>query len=116
MLDPKQFHFEETSMSLSRRAFIENGTLLIAAGGLCSVGWSDAPMLSDSDPTAASLGYKASAASVDKGKYPQYAAGQLCSNCALYQGAAGAAAGACPIFAGKQVAAAGWCSSYTKKG
>jgi hypothetical protein len=102
-------------MSFSRRVFIESG-VLIAVSGFCSVALPDAPMLSDSDPTAVGLGYKADAAGVDKAKYPQYAQGQVCSNCALYQGAAGAAAGACPIFAGKQVAAAGWCASYTKKG
>jgi hypothetical protein len=103
-------------MSVSRRAFIENGVILIAACGMCSVGWSDPALLSESDPAAAALGYKADATKVDKAKYPQYAAGQSCSNCALYQGASGAAAGLCPVFAGKQVAGAGWCASYSKKG
>ena len=104
-------------MSISRRAFIENGTLLIAATGVFSVAWADsAPALSESDPTAVALGYKANASTVDKAKFPQYAAGQSCSNCSLYQGAAGAASGPCPIYAGKVVAATGWCASYTKKG
>jgi len=104
-------------MSLSRRAFVENSAILIAAVGASSVAWSDsAPMLSESDPTAVALGYKTNTSSVDRAKSPQYAAGQSCSNCALYQGAAGDSSGPCPIFAGKAVSSTGWCGSYTKKG
>jgi hypothetical protein len=103
-------------MSLSRRAFIENGVIVIAAVGVSSIAPADAaPMLSASDPTAIALGYKASAASVDKAKFPQYMAGQACANCSLFQGAAGAAAGPCTIYAGKLVSSTGWCASYVKK-
>ena len=106
----------ETLMSVSRRVFIENGAFLLATVGVCAVAWPDsAPMLSESDPTAAALGYKANASSVDKAKFPQYTAGSMCSNCVLYQGAAGSASGPCPLFAGKAVSAQGWCSSYVKK-
>ena len=45
-----------------------------------------------------------------------FPAGQMCSNCALYQGKATDAAAACPLFAGKQVSAKGWCSAWAKKG
>lgn len=72
-------------------------------------------MVAESDAQAASLGYKADASKTDKAKYPKYVNGQMCGNCALYQGAAGSAAGACPLFAGKQVAAKAWCSAYAKK-
>ncbi|AWW46646.1 MULTISPECIES: high-potential iron-sulfur protein [Polynucleobacter] len=72
-------------------------------------------MVAETDPQAAALGYKADASKVDKAKYAKYAAGQQCSNCALYQGAAGSAAGGCSLFAGKQVSAKGWCSAYAKK-
>lgn len=90
---------------------------MIATTGISSVAWSDSlPMLSESDPVAMGLGYKANASAVDATKYPQYAAGQLCSNCALYQGAAGDSSGACPIYAGKAVSAKGWCALYAKKG
>ena len=75
----------------------------------------DAPMLSDSDPTAQSLGYKPDATQIDKAKYPKYQAGQACANCQLYQGKPGDAAGPCPIFGGKQVSVKGWCSAYVKK-
>jgi len=104
-------------MSLSRRAFIEKSAIMIAAAGISPVTWDDsAPMLSESDPTAIGLGYKAKASTVDAAKFPQYSAGQSCSSCALYQGVAGSTSGACPIFAGKTVSSTGWCASYTKKG
>jgi hypothetical protein len=73
-------------------------------------------MVAESDSQATGLGYKADATKVDKTKQPKYAAGQVCGNCALYQGAASSAAGACPLFAGKQVAAKAWCSAWAKKG
>ena len=71
-------------------------------------------MVAETDPQAAALGYKSDATKVDKAKYAKYAAGQACSNCALFQGGA-AASGGCPLFAGKQVSAKGWCSAYAKK-
>lgn len=73
-------------------------------------------MLEENNPQAAALGYVADASKVDAKKYPKYAAGQLCSNCALYQGKAGEEAGGCLLFAGKQVAGKGWCSAWAKKG
>jgi len=73
------------------------------------------PMLDEGDPTAMALGYVASAARVDKSKYPNFVEGQNCANCVLYLGAAGSEAGPCPLFAGKQVAAQGWCASYVRK-
>lgn len=103
-------------MSLSRRALLGNGAILVAAVGVSSIAWSDSlPMVSESDPMAVSLGYKANASSVDKAKFPQYVAGSSCSSCALFQGAAGASSGPCAIFAGKAVSAQGWCASYAKK-
>ena len=73
-------------------------------------------MLAETDAQATALAYKADATKVDKSKQPKYAAGQLCSNCALYQGAAGSVSGGCPLFSGKLVAAQGWCSAWAKKG
>jgi High potential iron-sulfur protein len=104
-------------MSLSRRTFIENSAIMmIASSGISRVAWSaPAPALSESDPTAVSLGYKANASNVDKAKFPQYAAGQSCSSCALYQGTAGASSGPCAVFSGKSVSSTGWCASYSKK-
>ncbi|MEP7139978.1 MAG: high-potential iron-sulfur protein [Caldimonas sp.] len=71
--------------------------------------------VSEKDPQAVALGYVSDASKADVKKYPKYAAGQVCGNCALYQGKAGEAAGNCPLFAGKQVSAKGWCSAWAKK-
>ena len=70
----------------------------------------------EKDPQSVALGYVADATKTDTKKYPKYAAGQVCTNCALYQGKASDAWGGCPLFAGKQVAGKGWCSAWAKKG
>ena len=92
---------------------------VVSAGVLATAGLTQAqaaaPMVLESDPQAVALGYKADAAKVDKAKYPKFAAGQNCANCALYQAKPTDAAGGCPLFAGKQVAAKGWCSAWAKK-
>lgn len=90
--------------------------LCFGAGALLSASaFAAAPMVDEKDPAAAGLGFKTDAATVDKAKYPKYAAGQNCGSCALYQGKAGDAAGGCPLFAGKQVSPKSWCSAYAKK-
>ena len=76
---------------------------------------SNLPMVDPKDAASVALGYAAEASQTDVAKYPKYAAGQNCGNCALFGGKAGDAAGACPLFAGKQVSAKGWCSAYAKK-
>lgn len=103
---------------ISRREFIVQlsvGSAALAAYGLSQGAMAQGPMVAESDPQAAALGYKADASKADKVKFPKYAAGQECSNCSLYQGKAGDAAGGCQLFPGKQVAAKGWCSAWTKK-
>ena len=98
----------------NRREFVVQ--LGVGASALVSGAvFAAAPMVAEADGNASSLGYKADATKVDKSKQPKYAAGQACSNCALYQGAAGSAAGICPLFAGKQVSAKAWCSAWAKK-
>ena len=103
-------------MDLYRRNVLRNGVVLMVAGGFAPLVRADSPpMLSQSDPLAQALGYESDARKVDKSKYPQYVAGQMCSSCSLYRGTPGAAYGPCPIYGGKDVAASGWCSSYAKK-
>ena len=99
----------------NRRVFLMQVATASGAVALAGTAQAQQPMLAETDPQAVALGYKADATKVDKSKFPKYAAGQLCSNCTLYQGKAGDAAGVCPIFAGKQVAAKGWGNSYVKK-
>jgi hypothetical protein len=98
----------------SRRVFIMQA--MVASGGVLTAQQVAAQAaLAESDAQAVALGYKADASKVDKAKQTRYAAGQVCSNCALFQAASGAAAGACPLFAGKQVAAKAWCTAWAKK-
>ena len=67
------------------------------------------------EPQAVALGYVADATKTDKAKFPKYAAGQDCGNCALYQGAAGSTAGACPIYQNRLVPAKAWCNAWVRK-
>ena len=101
-------------MKNSRRQF-----MILSAAGACTLALNGKvqaqAMVAETDPQAAALGYKADASKVDKAKFPKYAAGQQCDNCALYQGKAGSASGGCSLFGAKQVAGAGWCSAYAKK-
>lgn len=71
--------------------------------------------IEESDPQAKALGYVHSAAKVDQAKYPKFAAGQNCANCALYQAAGSDGWGGCAIFGNKQVNARGWCGAWVKK-
>ncbi len=72
--------------------------------------------LSEKDAQAVALGYVEDATKTDTKKYPKYAAGQVCNNCALYQAKATDPWGGCALFPGKQVAGKGWCSAWAKKG
>lgn len=74
----------------------------------------EAPRLSEDDAQAKALSYVHDASTLDSSQ-PRYQAGQVCSNCALFQGAADDEWGACSIFPGKQVKATGWCNVYAPK-
>jgi hypothetical protein len=101
-------------MNNTRRSFLIRSAGVVSALALARTA-SAADPLSESDPTAQALGYKADATKVDKTKFSHYQAGDKCSTCALFQGAAGASAGPCPMFGGKLVNAGGWCNAYSKK-
>ncbi|MCA3252241.1 MAG: high-potential iron-sulfur protein [Pseudomonadota bacterium] len=98
----------------SRRRFIQivpvaGATLLGARAAVAQ-----AKMLDEKDPTAVQLKYVADVARADKALYK---AGQLCNNCALYQGKASDPSAPCPLFANKgNVAAKGWCTAYAPGG
>lgn len=104
-------------MKSNRRTFVIQSVL--GASALASAhlvqAQAAAPLVQETDPQAVALGYKSDATKADKAKYPKYAAGQHCANCALYQGKPADASGACPLFAGKQVSAKAWCSAWAKK-
>ncbi len=100
----------------SRRRFIQIVPLAGAALLGAQTASAQANMVGEKDPQAVALGYVADATKADKAKYKQYAAGQVCTNCALYQGKATDAVGGCPLFGTKQVTGKGWCSAWAKKG
>jgi hypothetical protein len=102
------------SMNNTRRTFL----MTVAAGGAAFAPTvrAQAARLDEKDPQAVALGYVADAGKVDTKKFPKYAAGQACANCALYQGKAADPWGGCPLLFGtKQVAGKGWCSAWAKK-
>ena len=106
-----------TDDKLSRRQLLQTaiaGIVVVPAASLLAR-TAGAEMLSESDPTAKSLGYVADAKKVDAKANPNYKPGQHCANCMQYTGKAGSAAGPCNIFAGKDVAAAGWCKVWVLK-
>ena len=71
--------------------------------------------ISETDAIAVQMGYKNDATKVDKKKYPQWAAGRVCSGCALFQGKPTDAWAACPALGNKAVNAKGWCLAWAKK-
>jgi formylmethanofuran:tetrahydromethanopterin formyltransferase len=99
-------------MSFDRRVFLF--TVATSAGAFAALTHAQA-LVDEKDAQAAALGYVADASKVDVKKYPKFAAGQNCTNCALYQGKATDKAAACALFPGKQVAGAGWCSAWARK-
>lgn len=102
-------------MQTHRRRFMIFAASLVSSVMFHRESRADAPVLSESDPTAQGLGYKTDAARVDKAKFPKYQAGQTCANCQLFQGKPGDMTGPCTIYGGKLVNAKGWCSAYVKK-
>ena len=73
------------------------------------------PNLELDNPTAKALGYVEDASKVDKAKYPNHTAEQICGNCALMQGDAKNVRNPCTLFPGRSVATKGWCASFAKK-
>ncbi|CDH44217.1 MAG: high-potential iron-sulfur protein [Candidatus Competibacteraceae bacterium] len=99
----------------SRRRFIKLTAIGLAvapfANTLLSGIVEAADVISETDPQATALGYKADATKADKRKD----ATALCSNCNFYSGKAGEASGPCVLFQGKLVTANGWCTAWAKK-
>ncbi len=99
----------------SRRHFIQIVPVAGAALLAAEFAQAQATMVDEKDANAAALGYVADADKADKAKYKQFAAGQNCTNCALFQAKAGDTSGGCPLFGTKKVAGKGWCSAWAKK-
>jgi hypothetical protein len=100
----------------NRREFILHiglGSAALATSGFSLA--ANGPLVAEADAQAVALGYKNVAAKADKVKFPKYAAGQICSNCALYLGKPRDPQGACPLYVDKQVLSGAWCTAYVKK-
>ena len=99
----------------NRRRFVKLTVTGLAATPFASALYSGSAeavdTVSESDPTAAALKYKADATKATDRKDTT----ALCSNCNFYSGKAGDANGPCAVFGGKLVTAKGWCSSWVKK-
>ena len=99
----------------SRRIFLAT---LPAAGALL-LGLKEASAaaaaVSEAEPAAAALGYKADATKVDAKKFPSYVKGRQCAGCQLYAGKPTDPVAPCAIFGGKLVAGKGWCAAWAKK-
>ena len=91
------------------------GPSACAAAAVGSSPAATAALVDEKEPAAVALGYVAVDSRADTTRYKNHAAGQACSNCALYGGKPGDATGSCPLFAGRLVAGPGWCSGYVKK-
>jgi phytoene dehydrogenase-like protein len=97
---------------LPRRVFL---VTLAASGAALATRVQAQALVDEKDAQAMALGYVAEAGRVDVKKYPNFVAGQNCTNCALYQGNATDKAAGCSLFAGKLVAGPGWCVAWVKK-
>ncbi len=70
----------------------------------------------ESEPKAASLGYRHDATKVDTKRFPKYKAGEKCTNCMAWLGKASDAWSECDLMPDRLVSGTGWCSSYVKLG
>jgi hypothetical protein len=73
------------------------------------------PLLTETEPMAVALAYRANAKTVDRKKFPTYDGKQTCANCNLL--AFGTAIKRpCSIIPGRLVNAGGWCKVWVKRG
>ena len=99
----------------SRRIFLTTIPAAALMLGIGKTAFARAETLSESDPMAVALGYKADASKVDAKKWPIYASGRACASCQLYAGKPTDPMASCAVVGGKLVNAKGWCSAWVKK-
>jgi len=113
--NPEETIMMNHSPDRSRRRFIKLTAIGLAtapfANALLSGVAGAADMVSETDPQATALGYKADATKAEK----RTNATAMCGSCNFYSGKAGEASGPCALFQGKLVAANGWCTAWAKK-
>ena len=99
----------------TRRQFLLTAVPAGVALGAAAQALAQPAKVDENDPAAKGIGYRHDAAQVDAAKYPKLVKGQVCGNCALYQGKATDPWAGCPIVGGKQVNAKGWCTAWVTK-
>jgi len=99
----------------SRRTFIATIPIGIAAVSTSRMAFAEPVRVAEDDPAAAAIGYRHDAADVDVEKFPRYQPGQICSNCALYQGPPDAEWAPCPALGNRLVAGPGWCVAWVPR-
>lgn len=89
-----------------------------ATGGVLACGQAAAApkKIEESEPKAASLGYRHDAAQVDAKRFPKRTATEKCNNCMAWLGKPTDPWGECDLTADRLVSNGGWCSSYVKAG
>ncbi|NSL56036.1 high-potential iron-sulfur protein [Uliginosibacterium aquaticum] len=98
----------------SRRRSILFAAPAVALGLLASREAAAQAKVTEDDPTAKALGYKADGSKVDAAKFKTWAKTNTCANCNFYK-SANANEGSCVALGNKLVAAKGWCSAWIKK-
>ncbi len=86
----------------------------LACGAAAAQG--KAKKVEESEPKAASLGYRHDSAQVDKKRFPKHQPGEQCRNCMAWLGSKSDAWAECDLMVERLVSATGWCSSYVKAG
>jgi len=98
----------------SRRTFIIHSAVAGAALGCGRAAFAAPKKIEESEPKAASLGYKHDSAQVDAKRFPKHTAAEKCNNCMAWLGKPTDPWGECDLTADRLVSNGGWCSSYVK--
>ncbi|HEY9101988.1 high-potential iron-sulfur protein [Chitinimonas sp.] len=97
----------------SRRTFILRQLPAAALAGLVPLAFAaEEAGISEQDPAAKALNYRADASKLKPGELPGYQEGQTCGNCLYFKPRQGSKLGPCSALAEKLVHEAGWCSAY----
>ncbi len=99
----------------NRRQFI----IHVAAGSAvmaCGRASAAPKKIEETEPKAASLGYKHDSSKVDAARFPKHTPAEKCNNCMAWLGGPTDPWGECDLTADRLVSNTGWCSSYVKAG
>ena len=107
--------FSPASNRRNRRVFMIQ--VAVSSTALCAGRAMAAPKkIEETDPKAASLGYKHDSAQVDAKRFPKHTPTEKCNNCMAWLGKPTDPWGECDLTPDKLVSNGGWCSSYVRAG